>query len=120
MFDSPMMSAFLTLTMAVVAIGVIFYILKKYSKKITPKLGNKDINIISRSSLTPKSHLYTVEVDGEKLLLGVTETNVNLIKELKSPEPNHSNYNSEIPEILNQKSEDISFKSFLKKAVLNK
>lgn len=119
MFDDPITQAFATLALAVAAIAIIFWLLKKYSKKISPKLGNKNIDIKSRSSLTPKSHLYIVEVEGEKLLLGVTENSVNLIKELKIKDENTSNG---IPDNLklNSEKDDISFKSFLKQAVLKK
>ncbi|MDC1067863.1 flagellar biosynthetic protein FliO [Candidatus Kapabacteria bacterium] len=120
MFDSPMTNAFFTMIMGVGAIGVIFFVLKKYSKKISPKMGgNNEIQIISRSSLTPKSHLYIVEIENQKLVLGVTENSINLVKELdidKKIELEEKNLDN----IVIKDPKDISFKSFLKKAVLNK
>lgn len=119
MFNSPMAEAFITLIFAVGAIAVIFFLLKKYSKKLSPKLASKDIEVISRSSLTPKSHLYIVEVEGQKLLLGVTENSVNLVKEI-SEKPKNNSESMNLDNLSISPNEDISFKSFLKKAVLKK
>lgn len=113
MFDSPLMGAFATLAFAVLVIFIIFFIIKKYSSKLNLAKDN-NLKVVGKSSLSTKNHLYIVEIDNKKLLLGATDSNVNLITELNSEKQQKDVLkNSDLI------SEDISFKSFLKSA-LNK
>lgn len=107
-----MTNAFATMIIAVLIIAVVFYLLKKYSSKISPKLNSNNISIQGKTSLTPKSHLFIVEVDGEKMLLGVSESNINLVSKL----PQEVKQNLQIK--ATGTNDDLSFKSFLKSTVL--
>lgn len=114
MFDSPMMGAFATMSFAILVIAIIFFVLKKYSSKFNLAKDN-NLRVVGKSSLSPKNHLYIIEVEGKKLLVGATDSNINLISELDEEEKS----NEEIIKKSITQSEDISFKSFLKTA-LNK
>jgi flagellar protein FliO/FliZ len=115
MFDSPMMGAFATMSFAILVIAIIFFVLKKYSSKFNLAKDN-NLKVVGKSSLSPKNHLYIIEVEGKKLLVGATDSNINLISELDKEEEKS---NEEIIKKSINQSEDISFKSFLKTA-LNK
>ncbi len=39
--------------------------------------GNSNMQIISHMRLTPKAHIFLVQIDNSKFLVGVTEKNIS-------------------------------------------
>jgi flagellar biosynthetic protein FliO len=48
---------------------------------------HKRINVVERFYLSPKQTLYLVNVDGRELLVGATDSSINLITETSPAEP---------------------------------
>lgn len=87
MFDSSILSAFISLILIVAALGLFLYMFKRYVNKHR-KINNKvSLDIISRVSLSPKNHLFVVKAEGKTLLLGATEHNINTLAELGDDMP---------------------------------
>lgn len=124
--DGTMLKSFLILFASVaVVIGVLF-VLKRISKRFTQGGENSvNLKVLSKLSLAPKNHIYVVEADGQKLLLGVTEKSINMLSELTPPAQkqssfSHINKQSSKPNINTDKksqNNDLSFFSFLKSSV---
>ncbi len=58
---------------------------KKFSEKTAPGTVGR-IKVISRQYIGPKQSLLIVHVDGKKLVIGMTEHSINLIKDLGEAE----------------------------------
>lgn len=84
MFDGNLLNAFLTLAVSVAAIGGLFYLLKKVSRKSKSKNNDIDFEILSKIPLQGKSSLFAVRVGNKKILLGVSDQNISMIGELPS------------------------------------
>lgn len=86
--DASIMRAFATLSGVVAFLGVILFILKRIAKK-SKKVNNQiDLQIVSKLSLQPKSHVYLVKAGESTLLIGVTDHNINTLADLtESGEP---------------------------------
>lgn len=123
-FDTPIISAFINLAVIVGILGVILLIIKKYGKKINNSKDNKSLNIISKSSLSPKNHLYIIEVENKKLLIGANDNSINLISELDTKQENigvnnSNNFKNQSNSSINKNTaiNDLSFKSFIKNSI---
>lgn len=83
--NAPFLSTFLYLIFFVILIGFIAYFLKKYNPINSPiLLKQRNLRVINRISLTPKSHLYIVCYENKVKLLGVTESNITIIDTLEN------------------------------------
>lgn len=69
----------ITVSILFVLFFLVVYLMKKKEK---PGSGNGDIKIVDRKYLGQKQYLLTVMIENEKLLLGVTDHSINLIKKL--------------------------------------
>jgi len=123
-FDTPIISAFINLAIIVAILGVILLIIKKYGKKLNNNKDNKALNIISKSSLSPKNHLYIIEVENKKLLIGANDNSINLISELNEEQSytkgkNSNGTKSQSNNSINKNPaiNDLSFKSFIKNSI---
>jgi len=71
--------------MLIVVIGVLagfLYLIKKFSG-LNYQAGSKNpIKVLGSHYLSPKNRLLIVDVNGEKMLLGATPSNINLISKL--------------------------------------
>ncbi|HRP02085.1 MAG TPA: flagellar biosynthetic protein FliO [Candidatus Kapabacteria bacterium] len=126
--DSNILNAFLTLMGSVAILGIILFVMKKFTLKFRNNKHENGIEILSRLNLSPKNSLWTIKVQGKTLLLGVSEKNINLITELvnnsnvtptkletkRTIKESSNNTASEANQLIN---EDLSFKEFLKSAV---
>ncbi len=124
--DGTMLQSLLTLVAGVSIIGLMFYLLKKYTLKAQNSSGKMDLKVISKLPLQPKSSLFVVEAGDKKLLIGVSEKNINLISDLTEeadPEVNaipakKASTSKSISEKIKasdiQSPEALSFKNFLK------
>ena len=123
-FDSPIVSAFINLAVIVGILGIILLVIKKFGKRFNGTSDNDSLKIITKSSLSPKNHLYIVEIENKKLLIGANDNSISLISELNGIKDN--NLQSELRNRKGKNFEDInrnkgvsdlSFKSFLKNSI---
>jgi len=78
------------LIVCVIFLILLFVVSKVVTKKlwfIKIKNGKKDFEVVDKQYINKNSMLLTVKVDGELLLLGVTNQQINLIKKLDSIAP---------------------------------
>jgi len=77
----------------VLIVGLIYastYVLKRFSYTSKKRLGGSDIEVLQTGYIAPKKAIYMVKVQSKILVLGVTDSNINLLTEL--------------PELLDEKS----------------
>lgn len=112
--DQNIINTFLILILSVVIFGGAFYALRKYIEKMK---GNEKINhikILSKQPLSAKNHIYIIEYEARRFMLGVSEKNISLISELGD---NQQEITSPNQQRKNQITENLSFKEFLKSTI---
>lgn len=124
--ESALLKSFLSLVLLVAVLGIILLFIKRLAKKTRLKKQNSELSILTRMSLSPKAHLYIVQAENKKLLLGVTDHHVSLVHDYSKPNQLPDLINKDdstaIPkEMLKQKpiksdDESLSFGNFLKTA----
>ncbi|MDQ4138275.1 MAG: flagellar biosynthetic protein FliO [Actinomycetota bacterium] len=62
-----------------VVLGVLWYLQKKLSKRGIGKAAGKAVTLIGRQAVGPKASVAVVEIDGRRLVLGVTEHSVTVL-----------------------------------------
>lgn len=62
-----------------VVLGVLWYLQKKLSKRGIGKAAGKAITLIGRQAVGPKASVAVVEIEGRRLVLGVTEHSVTVL-----------------------------------------
>jgi len=74
----------MTLGMVVVGLmaGTSWYLMKKKTLKLGKPEVTPEVKVLARHYLGPKKELFIVRIAGESMLLGVTESSINLIKSL--------------------------------------
>jgi flagellar biogenesis protein FliO len=83
MFDNSILKAFFSLILLVGVLGLLLFILKKFTIKTRKnRLNQLELNIISHLTLLPKVHLFVVKAASKTLLLGVSDKNINALSEL--------------------------------------
>ena len=117
MFDSQLYSSFFTLIGIVAFLGVLYLVVKRYAKSKTALKG-MNIKIHERVAVFPKGHLVITEIAGKFYLLGATEQNINILKELEIDEVPNETEKLNITQIKDP--EDLSFKSFIKSSIKSK
>lgn len=80
--DGNILNAFATLSLVVVALGVLLFILKKTALTKSAKEQIFDMKVLSKMQLNPKNHLYIVQAGEKRLLIGVSETGITPLSEL--------------------------------------
>lgn len=66
----------------VLLLGVSYYYVSKYKFSNKINKSNLHIKVLSQHYLGPKKSLAVVHVAGESILLGITDTNISMIKSL--------------------------------------
>ncbi|MFT2110261.1 flagellar biosynthetic protein FliO [Marinomonas sp. 2405UD68-3] len=89
---SPLWTMFLSLSLVLILIPVLLFLYKKL-QSFQIRSGKSVINIISVQSLGTKEKLVMVEVENQKMLLGVTAGSITKLKEF-----NHQSSFSELIE----------------------
>ncbi len=125
--DPNILNAFLTLMGSVAILGIILFLMKKYTLKFKNKSIENNIEVISKLNLSPKNSLWTVKFQNKVLLLGVSEKSINLISEVSNTfsvddktDVKLKSKNQSIVQSNKQTvntNDDLSFKEFLKSAV---
>ena len=82
MTDFALMKSFLMLSISVGVVGLILYFVKRYTKKINQSIHQVELTVISKLTLGPKKELIIVKAENKILLLGSTDTNINVISDL--------------------------------------
>lgn len=86
--EESILKAFLTLGVVVAALGIVLYVIKKYASKAKKATGGMNIQVVSKISLQPKTHLFIVNAGKKTLLLGATDHGVNTLADLTdNPDP---------------------------------
>lgn len=62
-----------------VVLGVLWYLQKKLSKRGMGRTAGKAVTLIGRQAVGPKASVAVVEIDGRRLVLGVTEHSVTVL-----------------------------------------
>ncbi len=108
--DGTILKAFLSLSVIVIALVAILMMLKRYSKKNNlTKNNNHNIQILSKTSLSSKSHIILVKADNKTLLLGVSDNGINLISDLtKNSIPNTKSLSDNYKSIYGQNNSALS------------
>lgn len=73
-------------SLALIVAGA-FYVAKKRGLKLPRQAVQKPMKVTARTSLGVRSELVVVEVDGQRLVLGVTPSNISLVTTLEANEP---------------------------------
>ena len=81
-FDTVKM--ILPLLLIIVLLGGVLWFIKKYSyqSRTTNNLG-VDVNVLSSKMILPKKYISVVKVKDRLLVLGVSESSINLLKEFE-------------------------------------
>ena len=80
--DANILQTFSVLILAVGIIAGIMFLLKKLNMKRLENRATINLNVISKISLQPKNHLFIVKVADKLLVLGVSDSNINILTEL--------------------------------------
>lgn len=118
MLENPLMNAFITLILTVGGLGLALFLVKRYSHKINKSSNEDKMRVNAKLSLSPKTHVYILEVEGRRLLVGSNDNSISTLAELDIKE--NSTPKLETPNIettLQEHENDLSFKSFLKTAI---
>lgn len=75
--------------MVVSLIFILAWLVKRFNPKL-PAMG-KDIELISSAPVSSQSRLSLVRVAGKDLLIGITPTNITLLKDFDAPVVDRAN-----------------------------
>lgn len=73
---------FLTVFIMISVMGTTYYMVRKYKLSNNINKSNTKIKILSQHYLGPKKSLAIIHVAGESMLIGVTDSNISMIKSL--------------------------------------
>ena len=87
MSGSDLLNGFIPLLVIFGLLYGILYFVKKFSFSAKSKVSkNFSVNLISNQMILPKKYISVVRVKDKILVLGVSETSINLLKELEYDE----------------------------------
>ncbi len=67
-----------------VVLGVLWYLQKKLSKRGVGRAAGKAITLVGRQAIGPKASVAVVEIEGRRLVLGVTEHRVTVLHSVEA------------------------------------
>ena len=79
---SPVSKALMSGLIIMILVGTSFYFVRKYRTSNTINKSNMQIKVLSQHYLGPKKSLAIIHVAGESMLVGITDTNISMIKSL--------------------------------------
>lgn len=80
--DSPWMRMFMGLSVAAILSAGAWVLVRRAKSKAGSKEAAPQIKVLTQHYLGPKRSLAIIRVAGESILIGVTDQNISLIKEL--------------------------------------
>jgi len=127
--DSNIIQTFIVLLAAVGIIVVIMMLVKKIATKRLENRTTINLNVITKITLQPKTHLFVVRAANKLLVLGVTDNSINILTELEpdlektiTDRPTDATdiilnkvMNSDLKPPINNT--DLSFKNFIKSSI---
>ncbi|NLY70538.1 MAG: flagellar biosynthetic protein FliO [Clostridiales bacterium] len=78
-------SLFLALIGIALVIVFTYFASKWYARRMLPIAGGRHMKVIDRLVLSKTASIYIIEVQGEQYLVGVSEKNVEILKQLEQP-----------------------------------
>ena len=73
----------LPLVVIIVLLGGVLYLVKKYSYKLNSKKSKAlDVDVIYNHLIMPKKYISFVKLQDKVLVLGISESNITLLKEI--------------------------------------
>ncbi len=81
MIDENLLHAFLTLMLCVLGLGVVLFIVKRYSAKIAPHKQTVDMKILGRLPLQ-KANIYTIQAGDRTLVVGTTDHSITTLADI--------------------------------------
>ena len=79
---SPVTKALMSGMILLALAGTSFYFVRKYRTSNSINKSNMQIKVLSQHYLGPKKSLAIIHVAGESMLVGITDTNISMIKSL--------------------------------------
>ena len=72
----------------VLSLAAVFGLLWFFQRKMARSAGTQErrITVVAKQGITPKAALVTVDTEGRRFVLGVTEASVNVIFETAAPD----------------------------------
>jgi len=74
--------AIFTIGILIILAGASYYAIRRFSHTSKPGKSNMQIKVLSQHYLGPKKSLAIIRVAGESILIGVTDQNISMIKNL--------------------------------------
>ncbi|MFN8361387.1 MAG: flagellar biosynthetic protein FliO [Candidatus Kapaibacterium sp.] len=81
MIDENLLHAFLTLMLCVLGLGVVLFLVKRYSAKISPQKQTVDMKVLGRLSLQ-KATVYTIQAGDRILVVGTTDHSITTLADI--------------------------------------
>jgi flagellar protein FliO/FliZ len=79
---SPVTKALMSGVILLALAGTSFYFVRKYRTSNSINKSNMQIKVLSQHYLGPKKSLAIIHVAGESMLVGITDSNISMIKSL--------------------------------------
>ena len=125
--DGSIIKAFLTLFGSVAVLGLLLYLVKKAGLKVKKNNGGYNLEILSKLTLQPKTHIFIIKAESKTLMVGVSERSINLISDLTENNQNNTKLlptqkqdniipNPKVSKV--NDIDDLSFKAFLRSTLL--
>jgi flagellar biosynthetic protein FliO len=76
-----------TIAMWLLVLGLLIFVLYALKRGLFSRSRSKEqllIHVLSSFNLSPKERIEVIEISGERLVLGVTPGNINLLTKLKT------------------------------------
>ena len=83
--DYPTLIIRVTLLTAIAGLCTFIFV-KYYKNKIQPLNASANIEILGKHYINTKQHLLIVKIDKRKMVLGVSDSSINFLTELESPD----------------------------------
>ncbi len=81
------LSMLFALAGTVCVILLTYYVSKWYARTMGPVAGSKHIKVIDRLVLSKTGSVVVIDVEGDQYLIGVSDQNVQILKEIEKPIP---------------------------------
>tara|TARA_B100001123_G_C15345850_1_gene1037113 strand:+ start:20751 stop:21230 length:480 start_codon:yes stop_codon:yes gene_type:complete len=85
-------------TLGITGLIIIFILMgfKWYKSKLVENVNHFSMEVLGKQYISPKQYLIMVRIEGQKLLMGVTDQSINLIKEFSDGKQNKDHSDSNI------------------------
>ncbi len=80
--NNPMTKALGSAAIVMILLAASYYYVRKYKTSNTINKSSMQIKVLTQHYLGPKKSLAIVHVAGESMLIGITDTNISMIKSL--------------------------------------